>query len=162
MQNAEVMLTVHWALKRTDQRLYPRLADAFIQVAFLIWNSMIILDYEEVKLSCNRSCRLYVFGTIGSHMEVRLSALQLGRPLPRERFLLVFSIRSWVNQRAKIWLEGLRQLKNKTTSSGMEPQTFSIVAQCPEQQIHLSVYLSNFSRRYGGAQIHFPYYYIRV
>jgi hypothetical protein len=32
-----------------------------------------------------------------------------------------------------MWLEGLGQLKNLMTSSGVEPATFRLVAQCPNQ-----------------------------
>jgi hypothetical protein len=44
-------------------------------------------------------------------MAVRLSALSAGRPLPPGRFLVVISVRRWVNPRAIVRLEGLGKLK---------------------------------------------------
>jgi hypothetical protein len=54
-------------------------------------------------------------------MAVRLSALRAGRPLPPGRFLVLISIRGWANPRAIVRLEGLGQLINPITSSGIEP-----------------------------------------
>jgi hypothetical protein len=73
----------------------------------------------------------HIFYTIGSHMAVRLSALRAGRPLPPGRFLVLISVRGWVDPRAIVWLGGLGQLKNPATSSGIEPDlpTCSIVPQ---------------------------------
>jgi hypothetical protein len=62
-------------------------------------------------------------------MAVRLSALRAGRSLPPGRFLVLISVRGWVNLRATVSLEGLSQLNNPMTSSGMEPATFRFVAQ---------------------------------
>jgi hypothetical protein len=59
-------------------------------------------------------------------MAVR-SDSRAGRPLPPGRFLVLFSIRG-VDPRAIVWLEGLGQLKNPMTSSGIEPATFRLVA----------------------------------
>jgi hypothetical protein len=63
-------------------------------------------------------------------MAVRLSALCACRPLPPGRFLVLISVRGWVDLRAIVRLEGLRQLKNPMTSSGIEPATFRLVACC--------------------------------
>jgi hypothetical protein len=48
-------------------------------------------------------------------MVVRLSALCAGCPLPPGRFLVLISVRGWVDPRAIVWLEGLGQLKNLTS-----------------------------------------------
>jgi hypothetical protein len=63
-------------------------------------------------------------------MAVRLSALSTGHPLLPGRFLVLISVRGWVNLRATVWLERLGQLKNSMTSLGFEPTTFQLAAQC--------------------------------
>jgi hypothetical protein len=63
-------------------------------------------------------------------MAVRLSALRTGRPLPPGRFLVLISVRGWINSRAVVRLEGLGHLKNPITSSGVEPATFRLVTYC--------------------------------
>jgi hypothetical protein len=66
-------------------------------------------------------------------MAVRVSALHAGRPLSPGRFLVLVSFRDWANPRALMQLEGLGQLKNPVTSSGMEPKNFRLIAYtaCP-------------------------------
>jgi hypothetical protein len=54
-------------------------------------------------------------------MEVNLSALYAGRPLPPGRFLVFISLRGWVDPRSIMQLEVLCQLKYLITSSGIEP-----------------------------------------
>jgi hypothetical protein len=45
------------------------------------------------------------------------SALRAGRPLPPGRFLVLISVRGWVDSRPIVRLEGLGQLKNPVTSA---------------------------------------------
>jgi hypothetical protein len=74
-------------------------------------------------------------------MAVRLSALRADRPLPSGRFLVVISVRGCVDPRAIVRLEGLGQLKKPMTSSGIEPATFRLVAECLNQIRYRVFYL---------------------
>jgi hypothetical protein len=66
-------------------------------------------------------------------MAVRLSALRTGRPSPPPGIFLVhISVRDWVYPRAIVPLEELGQ-STKSTSSGLEPTTFRLIAQCLNQ-----------------------------
>jgi hypothetical protein len=49
------------------------------------------------------------------------------------RFLVLIFDRGWVDPFATVWREGLDQLKNLLTPSGIESATFQLVAQCPKQ-----------------------------
>jgi hypothetical protein len=75
----------------------------------------------------------YIFYTIGSQMAVRLSALRTGRPLLTGKIPGTHLCYSWVDPRTIVRMEGLGQFRSPMTSSGFDPATFQLVAQCLNQ-----------------------------
>jgi len=96
---------------------------------------------KKVKQSHYRSGQAQEFGAPrcpdNRHMKVvRLSALSTGRLYPQEIFLVLISVRGWVNLRAIVRPDGLWQWKILVKPSGIKPATFRLVAQCHNQLRH--------------------------
>ena len=71
------------------------------------------------------------------HMKVvRLSCLCTSHFHPQKIFLVLTSVRGWVNPRAIVWLEGLCERKIPMTPSRIKPATFRLVAWCLNQLFH--------------------------
>ena len=65
------------------------------------------------------------------HMKVvRLSTISTSHLYPQEIFLVLISVRGWVDPQAIVWREGLCQWKVMMTPCGIERMALQFVAQC--------------------------------
>jgi hypothetical protein len=129
--------------------LIPRLSkssylrDYFFTIQALLSYFLYAVKFssKNVKQSHYRPGQAQEFGaprcSDNRHMKVvRLSALSTGRLYPQEIFLVLISIRVWVNLRAIVRPDGLCQWKILVKPSGIKPSTFRLVAQCHKQLRH--------------------------
>jgi hypothetical protein len=123
----------------TQPDLVPRLR--YVEIHSHSWFRGIALDRSQVedKVKLSRYRPGHALGVPGGWVSriSRQSAHEGGKAVssthrpsyPQEGFLVLISVRGWVDSRATMRPEGLNHGKIPVTPSGIEPATFRFVAQ---------------------------------
>jgi hypothetical protein len=81
------------------------------------------IPWQPVEVYSVMRCRgSHISYTTNSQMAVRLQVLRAGRPLTSGRFLILVSVRGWVNTSAIVRLEGLGKLNKFNDITGIRNQ----------------------------------------
>jgi hypothetical protein len=103
-----------------------------------------VQDRVKVKVKLKQSLYkpgqvLRVAGSWGSQISKQLA---LAAFTPQKIFLVLISVRGWVDPKALVWSEELCQWKFPLTLSGIEAATFRLAAQCLNQLCHCMALLN--------------------
>jgi len=74
----------------------------------------------------------------------RMSALRTGRLYPQKIFLVLISVRGWVNSKGHSAAGRIMSIKNLMKPSGIEPATFWLVALCHRAPHFCFIYFTQY------------------